>query len=128
MKHYVIYLILILGTLSCSNNEETYTLTDDLIGKWLWIKSCGGVSGACEYPKENQIKTIEFFNGAIYIEQNNGVVTTQTNYFISEVKYYEESVSADLDLGDGYYFRLTLEANNLYMDLGEFIIEYQRID
>ena len=73
MKKLIYLFILTFGIISCSSDDETGIDNSELIGKWNWISSCGGFTGDCWYPSEDNYESVEFTND-LYIKKNNGSV------------------------------------------------------
>jgi len=79
----IIFLILISFLFSCERNSEDST-SENLIAKWNWIKSSGGIDGKVETPfstgknivlefSQNKVKTYE--NGILKSEKNYSIQT-----------------------------------------------------
>jgi hypothetical protein len=83
MKKLIYLFILTLGIFSCSSSDENEIDNSELIGKWNWISSCGGFTGNCWYPSENNYESVEFTNNA-YIKRINGVLDTEINYTMTD--------------------------------------------
>jgi hypothetical protein len=127
MKKFSIYLVLIFLVYSCNTHEEIDPINEDLIGQWRWIESCGGITGDCWSPEDDQNITMEFKEGAKYIRKNNGFIVSETSYSVellfttNEVNHYE------VNTGSGTQFMFHFHNNNIRIDHGEGFSDYQKI-
>lgn len=73
MKHYFLLLCIATSLLSCSEDDENSN-KNNLIGKWNWTSSIGGIDGRTDTPTStgNQI-TLEISENSIKKVINNDV-------------------------------------------------------
>lgn len=101
MKGLRIFFLCALIITSCDDNVEIQL--KELPGMWIWTSSCGGFSGLCSYPDEDNYKSLQITDDR-FIQKVNGQTTVDTTYEItmeiSQTNYpYEKSY--ELKLGDG---------------------------
>ena len=77
MKKLIYLFILTFGIISCSSDDETGIDNSELIGKWNWISSCGGFTGDCWYPSEDNYESVEFTND-LYIKNGNPIILNRS--------------------------------------------------
>jgi hypothetical protein len=74
MKKILIYGALIFTFFSCSTNSESIIKQKSIIGKWVWIKSSGGISGETLTPSSTgKSIVIEISNLEVKILENGNV-------------------------------------------------------
>jgi hypothetical protein len=125
MKKLIYIVILTLGFVSCTSNDEAVIDNSELLGKWTWISSCGGFTGGCWYPSVENYSSIEFTKN-LYIEKNNGVITAGINYAITDTYLNGTDLIYTLKLEDGLQIRLRFVNENLSIEGGDFWKEYER--
>jgi hypothetical protein len=80
MKNLIFVFILVFGFTSCNSDDEQDSIEEtqidysELIGKWNWMFTCGGITGACGYASEDNIQTIEFTDDLTLIKTQNGTL------------------------------------------------------
>lgn len=81
MKMVITLAISLIGVMSCS--KQGNQKTSPLKGKWLWVKSAGGVTGSNEIlPQPGESRYLEFFNDFTYkLTQTSAVSSTYTNRY-----------------------------------------------
>jgi hypothetical protein len=126
MKNLIYLFILTSGIISCSSDDETGIDNSQLIGKWNWISSCGGFTGGCWFPDENNFSTVEFTQN-MYIKKSNGLVETETSYAIVDKRINGDDVLFTMELGNGRTLRFRFINTNLSIEGGDFWSEYERI-
>lgn len=114
MKKLLFVLILFLF-LGCNAEDDT-TLSSQLIGKWKWVESSGGIMGVTNNP-ENTGKeiTIEFTSDTqkTFI---NGVLEYQTTYYLERGAPISSTEKVDLiNYENGW--KQSLEINEDYLVL-----------
>ena len=132
MKRLIyLFLVIIIGVnlISCEKQDAEPQLRE-LPGSWQWTATCGGFTGACSYPDEENYKSLEI-NDARYIEWTNGSITIDMEYviidtLISESNYPYE-VAYELSLEDGSRLDITLfkELNKLAIGNDPFLDYYE---
>ena len=126
MKKLIYLFILTFGIISCSSDDETGIDNSELIGKWNWISSCGGFTGDCWYPSEDNYESVEFTND-LYIKKNNGSVNTEMNYSITDSHINRIDILYIIELENGNMLRFRFIDSNLNIEGGDFWKEYERI-
>jgi hypothetical protein len=126
MKKLIYLFILTFGIISCSSDDETGIDNSELIGKWNWISSCGGFTGDCWYPSEDNYESVEFTND-LYIKKNNGSVNTEMNYSITDSHINGTDILYIIELENGNMLRFRFIDSNLNIEGGDFWKEYERI-
>ena len=77
----IIFLILISFLFSCERNSEDST-SENLIAKWNWIKSSGGIDGKVETPSSTGKNIVlEFSQNKVKVYEN-GILKSEKNYSI----------------------------------------------
>ena len=126
MKKLIYLFILTFGIISCSSDDETGIDNSELIGKWNWISSCGGFTGDCWYPSDDNYESVEFTND-LYIKKNNGSVNTEMNYSITDSHINGTDILYIIELENGNMLRFRFIDSNLSIEGGDFWKEYERI-
>ncbi len=127
MKKYIYVILLSFGIISCSSDNDINIDNTNLTGKWIWVSSCGGFTGGCWYPNEDNFESIEFKDGFIYIKKINGIIDTESNYIITDtiINGPDKLFKIEFQNGHNTYFRFI--DDNLSIEGGDFWIEYSRI-
>jgi hypothetical protein len=77
----ILFLILISFLISCERNSENST-SENLIAKWNWIKSSGGIDGKVETPSSTGKNIVlEFSQNKVKVFEN-GILKSEKNYNI----------------------------------------------
>ncbi|HMP99972.1 MAG TPA: hypothetical protein PKC24_09340, partial [Cyclobacteriaceae bacterium] len=114
---------------SCDNNDAEPNLRE-LPGNWTWTASCGGVTGACSYPDEDNFKSIHITQDR-FIEKVNGSISIDQLYEITYSQIsdsnYPFEIDYELTLADGCIKVMTLykKQNKLAVSNNMFIDYYQ---
>jgi len=127
MKKVICIFILTLGIISCNTDDEVGIGNSELIGKWNWISSCGGLTGDCWYPSTDNYESIEFTDN-LYIKKNNGVIDTEINYSIIDTLISGIDEIFEIEFQDGNRIRYRFINDNLSIEGGDFWKEYERIN
>ncbi|MBE9489891.1 MAG: hypothetical protein IMY67_06325 [Bacteroidetes bacterium] len=131
MKKFIYLIILTFGILSCNSDDETQDEVQidisDLIGKWNWNSTCGGITGACGYANEENFHTIEFIDDTSFIKITNGTITTNYTYSIIEFTIDDlyKTYKILLDNGDIYFYRI--KEDKLWIHGGEITWLYDKM-
>ena len=125
MKKLIYLFILILGIISCSSDDGTGVDNSELIGKWDWISSCGGFTGDCWYPSEDNYEIVEFTN--LQYKKNNGKIKTEINYSIIDSRINGNDILYIAELENGNILRFKFINSNLSIESGDFWKEYKRV-
>ena len=99
-----------------------------LIGKWNWISSCGGFTGGCWYPSEDNYEQIEFDYTMRYIEKYNGAIVQDHLYHFIDSHINGESFIYEIGFDDGYDTFCYFSGDTLYIQGGDFWKKYDRIE
>ena len=88
MRNIILLTIIGLTFISCS--KENDDIRSELIGKWTWIASSGGLAGTTETPQSTgKIRTLEisadsiksFSNGTLYFKTAYTIETLESQIF-----------------------------------------------
>ena len=110
-KFFIIAIVSVVSAISCTkqNSGSEYTL----IGKWLWLKSVGGITGnEMILPQEGESRILNFFQDSTYTLTRTGtnpinytsryslvsVIDLSTNRQASAVVLYDEALRPLLPL------------------------------
>lgn len=83
MKKLVLTLVLAILTINCSNDDEN-TIKEQLIGKWKWVESSGGIQGETINPQttgENRHIVITSDKIKYY---TNGTLSSEFDYYLQK--------------------------------------------
>ena len=131
MKKLIFIFILTLGIISCNSDDEVQDEVQidisDLIGKWNWISTCGGITGACGYPSEDNYHSIEFRDDSTYIKISNGTLIEESSYSITETSVVDSYKFYKIDFEDGNSTACWVQDDNLSMGGGELWSYYEKI-
>jgi hypothetical protein len=127
MKNLMCLFILILGIISCSADDDTGMQDSQWVGKWNWISSCGGFTGGCWYPSEDNYVSLEITENK-YIQKRNGVIERATSYSNIDKLINGTNIRYEMKLEDGAKIRFTFIADNLSIEGGDFWEAYERIE
>ncbi len=99
-----------------------------LIGKWNWTSSCGGITGECWYPSDDNKEEIEFDYNMDFIEKLNNSVVHEYKYgFIdSFISGQDTLYKIGFDNGHDTYYRFV--GDKLNIQGGDFWKEYEKIE
>ncbi len=130
-KFFLLTITCILVLTSCS--DETIP-PRDLIGKWNWINSSGGIAGAI-YTPENTGDTIvlEFTRDSVYkLFRNDSLVTNCEFSIVKAESIYNHEITDMIDC-DGYMrrsFSFTASGDLILADefYDGFTSEYERME
>ncbi len=99
-----------------------------LIGKWNWTGSCGGFTGECWYPDEDNSKQIEFDNSMRFIEIVNNSVLRDCQYELLDSFMNGQSLVYKIRFINYYDTYLWFSECKLNIQGGDFVEEYNRIN
>jgi hypothetical protein len=99
-----------------------------LIGKWNWISSCGGFTGGCSYPSEDNYEQIEFTYNMNYIEKHSDSIVRDYQYhFIGSLESGQDTIY-EIGFENGYDTYYYFAGDTLNIQGGDFWKEYERIE
>ena len=98
-----------------------------LIGKWKWVASCGGFTGSCWYPDENNTKKIQFDNLRQFSEWNNDSIVRDCQYRLLDSSINGQNLIYKIEFIDNYDTYIWFSDNKLEIQGGDFVEEYDRI-
>jgi len=134
MKKLIFTFILTLGILSCNSNDDNQPEEEEvqidysiIIGKWNWISTCGGVTGACGYPSEEYFYTIEFKDDSSFIKIINDDTIEETSYVVTEVTPTDSYNLFHINLENGNIFVCKVENDILGIGEGSLSSFYEEI-
>lgn len=90
-----------------------------------WISSCGGFTGDCWYPSEDNYEIVEFTN--LLYKKNNGIIKTEINYSIIDSRINGNDILYIAELENGNILRFKFINSNLSIESGDFWKEYKRV-
>lgn len=96
MKNIFLSLILVVLFSSCLKDDDDPQFASEIIGRWIWIESTGGIDGRTETPVStgNQI-TIEF-SADSYKKYVNGNLNVQMTYKLEIGESFRLTEKTDL--------------------------------
>jgi hypothetical protein len=125
MRYLFTIILLLQLTISSCDKEDNFSL--ELIGKWNWKSTCGGITGQCGYSSVDNIKTVEITKSRL-IEKVNGLTTLDTGYKIKSKSKDSSSTSYEIELNNGQIWRLALRTiETLDIEKGDFWDNYERL-
>ena len=133
MKKLLFIFILLFGFLSCNSDDaiqyedEIQIDYSDLIGKWNWLSTCGGVTGECGYPSEENFHSIEFKDNSIYIRTTNESSIQETNYIVTENSIFNSYNLYKISFEDGNSDFFWVQDENLIVGGGSLYIYYEKV-
>ncbi|MHB1106957.1 MAG: hypothetical protein ACYCZ2_11395 [Lutibacter sp.] len=83
MKKWILILLLASLMINCSNDDEN-NIKEQLIGKWIWVESSGGIQGETLNPLttgENRHIEITFDEIKYF---TNGILTSEFDYYLQK--------------------------------------------
>ena len=83
MKKWILILLLASLMINCSNDDEN-NIKEQLIGKWIWVESYGGIQGETLNPQttgENRHIEITFDEIKYF---TNGILTSEFDYYLQK--------------------------------------------
>ena len=130
MKKLIFIFVLTLGIISCNSDDvaqdEVQIDITDLIGKWNWISTCGGITGECGYPSEDNFHSIEFKDESTYIKISNGILSEQSSFSIIETSVVDSYNLYIIDFDKGNSTICRVQDDNLSMGSGTLLSYYER--
>ena len=90
-----------------------------------WISSCGGFTGDCWYPSEDNYEIVEFTN--LLYKKNNGIIKTEINYSIIDSRINGNDILYIAELENGNILRFKFINSNLSIESRDFWKEYKRV-
>lgn len=98
-----------------------------LIGKWSWMRSCGGFTGGCWYPDEENQVVIEFTSNMEYFVQHFDALVDEKKYHFIDSFINDVIVIYEIGFDNGYDTYYQFVADTLMIQEGDFWEEYKRI-
>lgn len=93
--HFAYLLLIFFLSISCSSDDDASSADqvrkEDLLGKWNWVKSTGGMDGVTEHNPEKDGYTLQYHfkeNDTVLITRNEETVYQKTTYLLTK----EESI------------------------------------
>jgi hypothetical protein len=100
MKSTLLILALSFGFMNLHCKQEQVNDVDcknAIVGKWNWIKSCGGIAGRCNTPESTHSKiVIGFTKDSIFRKYENDKLLIETTFKITRGKSIFSQDSAQL--------------------------------
>lgn len=131
MKKFLLFTLFISLFYACANDTP---VPNDLVGKWNWISSSGGIAGTT-YTPENTGDTIilEFTSDSVYKQYRNDSLIVNCEFSIIQAEsIYDHEITEMIDC-DGYLrrsFSFTTSGDLILADeaYDGFTSQYERID
>ena len=110
MKKLIFIFILTINFTSCSSDDSTEIevieddpiVTPSLIGEWKLVEWCGGITGDCWYPTEDNQEMVEFKDNLTYIEKINNITEVESTYLVTDTIFVANSAYFIIEFGFGY--------------------------
>lgn len=124
------YFLFIVIAFSCSSNddvkiEEEISIEDpSLIGKWLWISSCGGITGDCWYPPVGYKETMTFGADSTFIEMQDDIVSIDSRYLITDTLAIGSQRVYTINFEYGFNTEFIFKGDTLSITLGDYWGDY----
>jgi len=86
-KNYLIFMLSVLSLISsCTKDKlDSFQSENGIVGKWIWVKSEGGICYHTETPEESGIERIFLFKESDTVEKyENNKLIHKTDYFFSK--------------------------------------------
>ncbi len=99
-----------------------------LIGKWNWVSSCGGVTGGCWYPSDDNYEEIEFDHNMNFIEKQNDSVVNEYKYDFNNSLISGQDTIFKIEFENEYDTYFKFDGDKLNIQGGDFWKEYERIE
>ncbi|MDJ1469107.1 hypothetical protein [Xanthocytophaga flava] len=126
MKH-LLFVAILLAFTQCNTNSvsptEKYSSTD-LVGRWVWVQSSGGIAGTTNTPAStNETIEVEFTTDAHQrIYKNGQLISDLTYQIIQDTSMYTGKIASQIDYGHGS-FRTSYD-----FDKGDLILAQECFD
>ena len=102
---------------SCKKNEIQNN-SSSIIGEWIWVSTCGGITGACETPKStNKRINLVFTANSICFEYQNDTLTSSRRFYIYKLVDPNDSKDITFLLDGDQIF--SVSNNSLYLIITE---------
>ena len=95
MKNIFLFLIFIGIFFSCSKDDDPQ-ISSEIMGKWTWIKSSGGIGSITETPATTGNKITIEFSSEKYTKYINGIVNLVMTYKIETGSSIRMAENTDL--------------------------------
>jgi len=111
----IIFTFILIALMGCSNSDES-ELKSQLIGKWKWVESSGGIDGRTETPASTgNAVTLEFTSTTMKTFVN-GNLESEVNYEIQSGSSITTTEKTDLIVYEnGTIHSVLLEGNSLVL-------------
>lgn len=95
MKKWVFIVLLTILTINCSSEDEN-NINEQIIGKWKWVESSGGIQGGTHTPQTTgENRNIEITSDKIKY-YTNGILTSEFNYNLQKGESIRANEQTDL--------------------------------
>ena len=111
----IIFTFILIALMGCSNSDES-ELKSQLIGKWKWVESSGGIDGRTETPASTgNAVTLEFTSTTMKTFVN-GNLESEVNYEIQSGSSIKTTEKTDLIVYEnGTIHSFLIEGNSLVL-------------
>jgi hypothetical protein len=84
-QNSILILLLTLCSIACTEKlSDKFNKNKDLIGRWQWKESCGGIAGMCYTPQLTDQKIIiEFTDDFLYREYYGDSLVNESSYSLN---------------------------------------------
>jgi len=124
-KIAILCFISLLFDISCENKHEN-EYEYNLVGTWNWVESCGGFTGLCWYPSEDNYRQVVFDRSMRYIEKQNDLIVKDFQYQIIDTFINGSTTIYTIKFQDSYQTYFWFSGNRLNIQGGDFVDEYVR--
>jgi hypothetical protein len=94
MKKIIFLLVIIASGLGCKK-DNSYNFSSSLIGKWSWVRSCGGFSGGCWTPQSASERiNLVFTPDSIYNVYQADTLIASTRFHVYKSAYTDANGTA----------------------------------
>jgi hypothetical protein len=114
---------MLMTVVSCDSGDKA---TKTWTGKWNWVSTCGGITGACGYPDQHNFKTMQITKSKI-VTVTNGSTTMETDYVILSKTEDGDELLLEIKNDNGEIFSVRTNIHSLSIEKGDFWESYERI-
>ncbi len=110
--------------ISCEKDNDGVNNSISLIGDWKLKSSCGGFTGACNFPKEDYNKILLIRDSTI-AEYINGTNSFTFDYEIKSHSIHDDYIYYELQFNNTTQ-RIKVDKSELHFEKGDFVETYSR--
>lgn len=131
MKKFLLFVLLISLFYACADDTS---VPNDLVGKWNWISSSGGIAGTTYTPgSTGETIVLEFTSDSVYKQYRNDLLIVNCEFSIIQAEsIYDHEITNMIEC-DGYLrrsFSFNAQGNLILADeaFDGFISQYEPIE